>query len=155
MRIIPIPVYYPEATSILGEPAYRRVGPLIKGRVFSQAFDKPLANLALCVCQLLNVWKLCSGSACPDTSSRLGSPACTPRQTAVLHRRSVVQVCEVPDAPLDVLDVFRRPEDLAQHLDDILAAKPKACPRACPGLTCCDRPGVKEVARRPAPQPVQ
>lgn len=27
---------------------------------------------------------------------------------------------------IDILDVFRRPEDLPQHLDDILAAKPKA-----------------------------
>jgi len=74
-------------------------------------------------------------------------PCCT--------KRGLAQVCEVPDAPLDVLDVFRRPEDLAQHLDDILAAKPKARPRTCPRLTCWDRWDVKEAARRPAAQPVQ
>lgn len=27
---------------------------------------------------------------------------------------------------MDIVDVFRRPQDLAAHLDDILAAKPKA-----------------------------
>jgi hypothetical protein len=28
--------------------------------------------------------------------------------------------------PIDVVDVFRRPQDLPAHLDDILAAKPAA-----------------------------
>lgn len=41
------------------------------------------------------------------------------------------KVADVPQAPLDILDVFRRPEDLAQHLDDILAAKPKASHLSC------------------------
>jgi hypothetical protein len=30
-----------------------------------------------------------------------------------------------PDAPLDLVDVFRRPQDLAAHLDDLLAARPR------------------------------
>jgi predicted CoA-binding protein len=29
------------------------------------------------------------------------------------------------DAPLDVIDVFRRPEQLAAHLDDVRAARPR------------------------------
>ncbi|KAK9843999.1 hypothetical protein WJX81_001627 [Elliptochloris bilobata] len=57
-RVIPIPVYYPDATTILGERVYRKVA-------------------------------------------------------------------DVPERPLDVLDVFRRPEDLHLHLDDIIQAKPK------------------------------
>jgi len=55
--VIPVPVYYPEATTILGAPVFRRVQ-------------------------------------------------------------------DVP-GPIDVVDVFRRPSDLAPHLDDLIAAKPK------------------------------
>jgi predicted CoA-binding protein len=56
IQIIPVPVYYPEVTSILGEPVVRRV-----------------ADIA---------------------------------------------------GPVDILDVFRRPEDLDAHFDDILAKRP-------------------------------
>ena len=56
--VIPVPVYYPEATSILGKPVYRR-----------------LADI-------------------PGT--------------------------------LDLVNVFRRPQDIEAHLDDLLAAKPAA-----------------------------
>jgi predicted CoA-binding protein len=56
--IVPVPVYYPEATTILGRPVFRRVQ-------------------------------------------------------------------DVPP-PIDMVDVFRRPQDLAAHLDDILLAKPKS-----------------------------
>lgn len=56
--IVPVPVYYPEATSILGRPVFRK-----------------LADI-------------------------------TP--------------------PVDMVNVFRRSKDLAAHLDDILAAKPKS-----------------------------
>jgi len=48
----------------------------------------------------------------PDVTKILGRP---------VHRR----LADVP-GPIDLVDVFRRPEDLAGHLDDILAAKPKA-----------------------------
>lgn len=58
VEVVPVPVYYPEATSILGRPVHR-------------------------------------------------------------------SVAAVP-GPLDVVDVFRRPADLAAHLDDLLAAKPRA-----------------------------
>jgi len=56
--IVPVPVYYPEATTILGEPVVRSVAAV--GR------------------------------------------------------------------PVDLVDVFRRPRDLAGHLEDLLAARPKA-----------------------------
>jgi predicted CoA-binding protein len=55
--VIPVPVYYPEVTEILGQPVVRKVADI--GR------------------------------------------------------------------PVDMVNVFRRPSDIAQHVDDILAAKPK------------------------------
>jgi predicted CoA-binding protein len=57
LEILPVPVYYPEVTEILGQPVYRKVA-------------------------------------------------------------------DVP-GDVDILDVFRRPGDIAQHLDDILAKRPK------------------------------
>lgn len=57
-ELVPVPVYYPDVTSILGQPVYRRVA-------------------------------------------------------------------DVPP-PVDLVDVFRRPKDLAGHLEDLLAAKPRA-----------------------------
>jgi predicted CoA-binding protein len=56
--IIPVPVYYPDATEILGQPVFRTVAGI--GR------------------------------------------------------------------PVDMVNVFRRPADIDQHVDDILAAKPKS-----------------------------
>ncbi|MFZ2494068.1 MAG: CoA-binding protein [Thermoanaerobaculia bacterium] len=56
-EIIPVPVYYPEVTEILGQPVYRKLADI--GR------------------------------------------------------------------PIDMVNVFRRPGDIPQHLDDILAARPK------------------------------
>lgn len=56
--IVPVPVYYPEATEILGEKVYRKVA-------------------------------------------------------------------DVPP-PIDLVNVFRRKQDMPSHLDDLLAAKPKA-----------------------------
>lgn len=57
-EIVPVPVYYPEATEILGRPVYRRVK-------------------------------------------------------------------EIPGV-IDLVCVFRRPQDLAAHLDDLLMARPRA-----------------------------
>ena len=57
-EIVPVPVYYPEVTRILGQPVYRRLA-------------------------------------------------------------------DVP-GPIDLVDVFRRSADVPQHLDDFLAAQPKA-----------------------------
>lgn len=58
LSVVPVPVYYPEANEILGQPVYRTVA-------------------------------------------------------------------EVP-GEIDIVDVFRKPSDLAGHLDDILAKKPRA-----------------------------
>ncbi len=57
-EIVPVPVYYPEVSEILGQPVYRTV------------------------------------SAIPG--------------------------------PIDLVDVFRRPKDIPQHLDDIIAKRPRA-----------------------------
>ncbi len=57
VEIVPVPVYYPEVTEILGQPVYRRVA-------------------------------------------------------------------DVPGA-IDLVDVFRRASDIPQHVDDLLAARPK------------------------------
>jgi predicted CoA-binding protein len=59
IEVVPVPVYYPEVTEILGSPVYRRVA-------------------------------------------------------------------DIPQPPVDLVDVFRRGPDVAQHLDDLLAAKPRA-----------------------------
>jgi predicted CoA-binding protein len=48
----------------------------------------------------------------PDVKTILGRP---------VYRRLV----DIPGT-IDLVDVFRRPQDIAQHLDDLLAAKPKA-----------------------------
>ena len=58
LRVIPVPVYFPELTELLGEPVFRSV-------------------------------------------SAIG-------------------------VPVDVVDVFRRPKHLPAHLDDLLAARPRA-----------------------------
>lgn len=58
LEIVPVPVYYPEATEILGKPVYRKVA-------------------------------------------------------------------DVP-GPLDVVDVFRRPQDVPAHVDDLLTKRPRA-----------------------------
>ena len=58
VEVIPVPVYYPEVNTILGQPVFRRVA-------------------------------------------------------------------DVP-GPLDIVDVFRRSPDVAAHLDDLLAARPRA-----------------------------
>jgi uncharacterized protein len=58
LEVVPVPVYYPEVTEILGKPVYRRLA-------------------------------------------------------------------DVP-GEIDMVNVFRRPQDVAQHLDDILAARPKS-----------------------------
>lgn len=58
LEVIPVPVYYPDVTSILGQPVYRKVA-------------------------------------------------------------------DVPP-PIDIVDVFRRSSDVPGHLDDLLAARPRA-----------------------------
>lgn len=52
-------------------------------------------------------------------------PVYYPDVTTILGQRVFRKVAEVP-GPIDLVDVFRRPTDLLPHLDDLLAAKPKA-----------------------------
>jgi predicted CoA-binding protein len=52
-------------------------------------------------------------------------PVYYPEATTILGRPVVRTVAGV-DPPVDMVNVFRRSKDLAAHLDDILAAKPKS-----------------------------
>lgn len=52
-------------------------------------------------------------------------PVYYPEITTILGR-PVVRTLSAIAGPIDIVDVFRRPSDLAAHLDDILAAKPRA-----------------------------
>jgi predicted CoA-binding protein len=52
-------------------------------------------------------------------------PVYYPEVTQILGRQVYRRLADVP-GPLDLVDVFRRPSDLAAHLPDLLAAKPRA-----------------------------
>lgn len=52
-------------------------------------------------------------------------PVYYPDVTEILGQKVYRKVADVP-GPVDMVNVFRRPQDLAAHLDDILAAKPKS-----------------------------
>lgn len=52
-------------------------------------------------------------------------PVYYPEVTHILGRPVHRSLAAVPQ-PIDLVDVFRRPQDLHGHLDDILAAAPKA-----------------------------
>ena len=52
-------------------------------------------------------------------------PVYYPEATAILGQRVYRSLTAVP-GPIDIVDVFRRPEDLAAHLPELLAAKPRA-----------------------------
>jgi hypothetical protein len=51
-------------------------------------------------------------------------PVYYPDVTEILGAKVVRKVSEVP-GEIDILDVFRRPKDIDQHVDDIIAKKPK------------------------------
>jgi len=51
-------------------------------------------------------------------------PVYYPEVTQILGKQVYRNVADVP-GEIDILDVFRRPQDLPGHLDDILIAKPK------------------------------
>jgi hypothetical protein len=51
-------------------------------------------------------------------------PVYYPEVTEILGRKVYRRVADVP-GPLDIVDVFRRSRDVAAHLDDLLAAKPR------------------------------
>ena len=52
-------------------------------------------------------------------------PVYYPEATSILGREVHRRVVDVP-GPIDMVNVFRRSRDLAAHLDDLLAAKPKS-----------------------------
>ncbi|WNG19554.1 CoA-binding protein [Cystobacter fuscus] len=52
-------------------------------------------------------------------------PVYYPEVTHILERPVFRRLVDIP-GDLDLVDVFRRPQDIDQHVDDILAKKPKA-----------------------------
>ncbi|MDO9017752.1 MAG: CoA-binding protein [Deltaproteobacteria bacterium] len=52
-------------------------------------------------------------------------PVYYPEVTTILGRPVFRTVAAIPGA-VDIVDVFRRPADLIAHLDDLIAARPKA-----------------------------
>jgi predicted CoA-binding protein len=52
-------------------------------------------------------------------------PVYYPEVKEILGRPVYRKVAEVP-GPIDVVDVFRRPQDVAGHVDDLLAKRPRA-----------------------------
>ena len=52
-------------------------------------------------------------------------PVYYPDVTRILGQTVYRRLVDVPGR-IDLVDVFRRPKDLAAHLDDILAARPRA-----------------------------
>jgi uncharacterized protein len=66
----------------------------------------------------------------PEYAQRAGYeivpvPVYYPDMTEILGEKVYRRLAEVP-GEIDMVNVFRRSEHLAQHLDDILAAKPKS-----------------------------
>lgn len=52
-------------------------------------------------------------------------PVYYPEVTEILGERVYRSISEIPER-VDLVNVFRRPQDIPQHLDDIIAAKPSA-----------------------------
>lgn len=52
-------------------------------------------------------------------------PVYFPEVTQILGRPVYRRIADIPDA-VDMVNVFRRPEDVPPHVDDILAKKPKS-----------------------------
>jgi predicted CoA-binding protein len=52
-------------------------------------------------------------------------PVYFPEVQAILGRPVYRRVADVP-GPIDIVDVFRRSKDVAAHLDDLVAARPRA-----------------------------
>ena len=52
-------------------------------------------------------------------------PVYYPEMTSVLGQRVYRRLADVP-GPIDLVDIFRRSEDVPPHVDDIIAASPRA-----------------------------
>jgi predicted CoA-binding protein len=66
----------------------------------------------------------------PEYAQRAGYeivpvPVYFPEVTEILGQRVYRRLADVP-GEIDMVNVFRRPKDIPPHLDDILAARPKA-----------------------------
>ena len=65
----------------------------------------------------------------PEFLQRYGAtifpvPVYYPEVTTILGERVYRRLADVP-GPIDIVDVFRRPDDIPQHLDDIRALRPR------------------------------
>ena len=66
----------------------------------------------------------------PDYAKRAGYeiipvPVYYPDATEILGERVYRSLADIP-GDIDIVDVFRRPGDVAKHLDDMLAKRPRA-----------------------------
>ena len=52
-------------------------------------------------------------------------PVYYPEATEILGQKVYRQLVDIP-GDIDMVNIFRRPQDIAKHLEDILAKKPKA-----------------------------
>lgn len=52
-------------------------------------------------------------------------PVYFPEVQQILGKQVYRNLAEIPGGQLDVVNVFRRPQDIPQHMGDIIAAKPK------------------------------
>jgi predicted CoA-binding protein len=52
-------------------------------------------------------------------------PVFFPELTEILGKKVYRKVADVP-GPIDIVDIFRKPSDIDAHVDDLLAAKPRA-----------------------------
>ena len=77
-------------------------------------------------------------------------PVYFPEATSILGRTVYRTCAAVPAPPVDIICVFRRPQDVAAHVEDILAAKP-GCVWLQLGIRCDEsaetwaRAGIKVV----------
>lgn len=53
-------------------------------------------------------------------------PVYYPEVKTILGRPVHRKVTEIPGGPVDLVDVFRRPADVAKHVDELVAARPRA-----------------------------
>jgi uncharacterized protein len=93
MEVVPVPVYYPDATEILGQPVYRKVadvpGELDMVVVFRRGVDVPPHVEDLLAAKPRSVW-MQSGISHPQAAQRLaeaGIRVVQDRCSMVEHRR--------------------------------------------------------------------
>jgi len=53
-------------------------------------------------------------------------PVYFPDVETILGKKVYRKVSEIPGNPVDIVDVFRRPQDIDHHVDDLIAARPNA-----------------------------